>query len=76
MSEFHIIYVAIIVLSVLCGILGIAGGLAAMGGPRSGKSILILAALLSLCEIPLGVTLGVYTLVVLLPRSGQWNERA
>jgi hypothetical protein len=76
MSEFHIIYVAIIVLSVLCGILGILGGLAMAGGSRSGRNILILAALLSLSELPLGITLGVYTLVVLLPRSGQVSERA
>jgi hypothetical protein len=70
MSEFHIIYVAIIVLSVICGVLGIIGGLGAMAG--GGRSILILAALLSLCALPLGITLGVYTLVVLLPR----NDRA
>jgi hypothetical protein len=70
MSEFHIIYVAIIVLSVICGVLGIIGGLGAMAG--GGRSILILAALLSLCELPLGITLGVYSLVVLLPR----NDRA
>jgi hypothetical protein len=76
MSEFHIIYGAIIVLSVLCGILGIVGGLAATGGGRSGRSVLILAALLSLSEIPLGITLGVYTLVVLLPRLGQSIEYA
>jgi hypothetical protein len=76
MGEFHIVYVALIVLSVLCGVLGILGGLAAMGGGGSGRSILILAALLSLSEIPLGITLGVYTLVVLLPRSGQVSERA
>lgn len=75
MSEFHIIYVAIIVLSVLCGVLGIVGGLAMMGGARSGRSTIILAALLSLSEIPLGITLGVYTLVVLLPRPGQFSER-
>jgi len=77
MSEFHIIYVAIIVLSVLCGVLGIVGGLAMMGGQRSGRSVLILAALLSLSEIPLGITLGVYTLIVLLSMSSrQSNEQA
>ena len=74
MSEFHIAYVAIIVLSVLCGLLGILGGLAMMGSARSGRSTIILAALLSLSEIPLGITLGVYTLVVLLPRSGQLSQ--
>jgi hypothetical protein len=75
MSEFHIIYVAIIVLSVLCGLLGIIGGLAMMAGARSGRSVIILAALLSLSELPLGITLGVYTLVVTLPRSRQLSER-
>jgi hypothetical protein len=75
MSEFHIIYVAIIVLSVLCGLLGIIGGLAMMAGARSGRSMIILAALLSLSELPLGITLGVYTLVVTLPRSRQLSER-
>jgi hypothetical protein len=75
MSEFHIIYVPIIVLSILCGVLGIAGGLAMMGG-KSGRGILILAGLLSLSELPLGITLGVYTLIVLLPRSGQVSDRA
>jgi hypothetical protein len=69
MSEFHIVYVAIIVLSVICGVLGILGGLASMSGSGAGRSTLILAALLSLSEIPLGITLGVYTLVALLPRS-------
>jgi hypothetical protein len=76
MSEFHIIYVAIIVLSAICGLLGIVGGLAMIGGTQSGRSTIILAALLSLSEIPLGITLGVYTLVVLLPRSRQLSDRS
>jgi hypothetical protein len=77
MSEFHIIYVAIIVLSVLCGLLGILGGLAMTGGQGSGRSVLILAAFLSLSEMPLGIALGVYTLIVLLPmRFTQTGERA
>jgi hypothetical protein len=76
MSEFHVIYVAIIVLSVVCGILGILGGLAIMAGARSGRSTIILAALLSLSEIPLGITLGAYTLVVLLPRPGELRNRS
>jgi len=76
MSEFHIIYVAIIVLSALCGVLGILGGLAMMGGQGSGRGILILAAFLSLSEMPLGIALGVYSLIVLLPmRSAQMSDR-
>ena len=67
MSEFHIVYVGLIVLSVLCGVLGLLGGLAMAGGQGSGRSVLILAAFLSLSEMPLGIALGVYTLIVLLP---------
>ena len=67
MSDFHFVYVLMIILSILCGILGIIAGLALMAGSRSGRGVALLAALLSLCEIPLGITLGTYTLVVLLP---------
>ena len=77
MSEFHFVYVGLIVLSVLCGILAILGGLAMAGGQGSGRSVLILAAFLSLSELPLGIALGVYTLIVLLPtRFAQTSERA
>lgn len=76
MNEFHMVYVAIIVWSILCGVLGIVGGLAMVSGQRSARSILVLAAFLSLSELPVGITLGVYTLIVLLPRSGQVSDRA
>lgn len=76
MSEFHFVYVGIIVLSILCGVLGILGGLAMLSGARSGRGVLVLAAFLSLSEIPLGITLGVYTLIVLLPRPRQFSEHA
>jgi hypothetical protein len=67
MSVFHFIYTAIIVLSVVVGILGIVAGLAMMGEQRSARGISVLTAFLSLCDIPLGITLGTYTLIVLLP---------
>ena len=81
MSEFHFVYVGLIVLSVLCGVLGLLGGLAMAGGQGSGRSVLILAAFLSLSEMPLGIALGVYTLIVLIPiriaqASGQTQRAA
>ena len=76
MSEFHFIYVALIILSVLCGVLGLIGGLAMAGGQGSGRSVLILAAFLSLSEMPLGIALGVYTLIVLLPMRVTQTQRA
>src|SRR5579864_6911057 len=67
MTDFHFVYVLMIILSVLCGILGILAGLALLAASGSGRSLALAAAFLSLCEIPFGLTLGTYTLVVLLP---------
>jgi len=70
MDVFRFIYIAMTVLSVICGILGLVAGLALLGRQPSGRILALLAGFLSLSSIPLGTTLGIYTLVVLLPRSG------
>jgi len=67
MSEFHLWYTCAIVLSVLCGIFGLLAGLALLGNGRPARTLALIAAFLSVSEIPLGTTLGIYTLVVLLP---------
>jgi hypothetical protein len=67
MSEFHIWYTCAIVLSVLCGIFGLLAGLALLGNGRPARTLALIAAVLSVSEIPLGTTLGIYTLVALLP---------
>jgi uncharacterized membrane protein HdeD (DUF308 family) len=67
MSEFHIWYTCAIVLSVLCGIFGLIAGLALLGNGRPARTLALIAAVLSVSEIPLGTTLGIYTLVLLLP---------
>ena len=64
---FHFLYTLMIVLSAVCGILGLIAGLALLAGQRSGRTLALLAGFLSLSNIPLGTTLGIYTLVVLLP---------
>jgi hypothetical protein len=66
MDLFHFIYALAIVISIVCGLLGIAGGVASMGSGRAGRGMLIVASLLALSEIPVGIALGVYTLIVLL----------
>jgi hypothetical protein len=72
MTDFHVFYVGMIALSVICGVLGIVAGLALLAGSGSGRVLALAAAFFSLCEIPLGLTLGTYTLIVLLPiRAGQ-----
>ena len=71
MSDFHIVYGVVIVLSVVCGIAGILAGIALAAGNESGRSLALAAAFLALWHIPFGLTLGIYTLVALLPwRAG------
>jgi hypothetical protein len=67
MGLFHFVYAASVVLSVVCGLLAIFAGLALLGGRAVGRQLTLFAAILSLCDIPLGITLGTFTLVELLP---------
>jgi hypothetical protein len=66
MSVFHFFYAFVIVLSTVCGVIGLLAGLALLSGWRSGRILALIAAFLSLSELPLGITLGVYTLILLL----------
>ena len=70
MSDFHLIYAGIVVLSILCGVLGLLAGLALLANQRSARMLALLAAFFSVSEIPFGTTLGIYTLVALL--SPHW----
>jgi hypothetical protein len=70
MDDFHIVYMGIVVLSFVCGVLGILTGLAFLASGRPVRKLALLAAFLSVSEIPLGTTLGIYTLIVLLPLRG------
>jgi len=71
MGWFHVSYALVIVLSAFAGILGVLGGAALLSGARSGRMLLLVAAFLSLSEIPVGLTLGVYTLLLFL----RWPPR-
>jgi hypothetical protein len=66
MDEFHIVYGFLIILSAVVGVLGVMSGLALLSGARAGRPLALFAAFLSLSSIPLGTTLGIYTLIVLL----------
>src|ERR1700676_518154 len=77
MGIFHFLYAAMIFLCIACGILGLVAGLALLGGHQSGRKLALIAAVLSLSDIPLGITLGIYTLVKLLPiRAAHVYERS
>jgi hypothetical protein len=70
MDDFHVVYMGIVVLTFLCGFFGILAGLALLANQRPARTLALLAAFLSVSEIPIGTTLGIYTLVVLLPLRG------
>jgi len=70
MSDFHVVYAGIVVLAFLCGLLGVLAGVALLGNQRPARMLALLAAFLSVSGIPLGTTLGIYTLIVFLPSHG------
>jgi hypothetical protein len=77
MGIFHFLYTFMIVLSIVCGLMGFVAGMALLGGHESGRKLALIAAVLSLSDIPLGTTLGIYTLVKLLPiRAAHVYERS
>jgi hypothetical protein len=66
MADFHIIYLAVEVWSAVTGLVSILAGLALLASQAAARWLALCAAFLSLSEIPLGITLGTYTLIVLL----------
>lgn len=66
MSYFHILYTFLVCISTLCGVLGILAGLGLIWAQSFGRVLAIAAAFLSLSEIPVGIALGIYTLIILL----------
>ena len=67
MDDFHLFYVAIVLYSIVCSVLGVLAGLALLTGWSSARVLALWAAFVALPELPLGLILGVYTIVRLLP---------
>ena len=67
MSLFHFLYLGVMIWSAATGVVGILAGVTLLSGQRSARPLAIAAALLSLSELPFGIALGVYTLVVVVP---------
>jgi hypothetical protein len=70
MGDFHLAYAGMVVLTILCGLFGVLAGLAFLANQRPARILGLVAAFLSVSEIPFGTTLGIYTLIVLLPLRG------
>jgi hypothetical protein len=65
MAIFHVLYIAAIIVTALSGIFGLLAGLALLAG-KSARTLSLTAAFLSVADLPLGTTLGIYTLIVFL----------
>ena len=66
MAVFHILYIAAIIVTALSSLFGLLAGLALLAG-KSARTLSLIAAFLSLHDLPLGTTIGIYTLIVTLP---------
>ena len=76
MTGFHLAYIGLVIYAVMCGLLGLAAGLALMGRGTNARSIAIPAALFSLPDLPLGVILGSYTLFFFSQSTARQAEKS
>jgi hypothetical protein len=71
MDYFHLFLGFAIVLGIVAGIVSIVAGLALMSGGESSRKLGLVAAFFGLINGPLGIALGAYTLVVLVPAGAR-----
>jgi hypothetical protein len=67
MDDFHVVYACVVIWAFASGILALVAAADFLGRRRSAPSVAILAAFLALPDLPFGVMLGVYTLILMLP---------
>ena len=76
MSAFRFFLVGIIALLIVTGAVAIFAGVSLAQGHASSRRLALIASFLGILSGPLGIALGVYTLILLLPRpSWQVYER-
>jgi hypothetical protein len=72
MSMFHFAMLAAVILAIVTAIFSFLAGIALMQGGRSGRMLALVASFLGLITGPLGIALGVFTIVIMLPQpAGQ-----
>lgn len=67
MDDFHLVYAIVIGWNIAIGIVALVAAADLLARRGSARAVAILAAFFALPELPFGVMLGVYTLIVLLP---------
>ena len=70
MADFHVFYAVIVVLSFVCGLIGLFAGLALVAKQGPGRKLALVAAISSVSDLPFGTTLGIFTLIAFLPLRG------
>jgi hypothetical protein len=71
MDDFHAFLILAIIVGTAAGIIAIIAGLALMSGGAAGPTLGIVAAFFGLIGGPLGIALGAYTLVRLVPADSR-----
>jgi hypothetical protein len=71
MNLFHAFLLFAIILGIVAGVVSIIAGLGLMSSGASARSLALVAAFLGLIGGPLGIALGAYTLVVLVPANAR-----
>jgi hypothetical protein len=64
MDVFHIVLIAAIALGILSAIFSFLAGVSLMGASRPNRTLVLVATFLGLIRGPLGIAIGVYTLVL------------
>jgi len=67
MADFHLLYLVMLVWAGLSGFVGLLAGIALLTARHAGTALVRLAAYLCVGDVPLGTTLGIYTLTVSRP---------
>jgi hypothetical protein len=71
MGLFHSFLIFAIILGIVAGVVSIIAGLGLMSSGTSARSLGLVAAFFGLTNGPLGIALGAYTLVVLVPAGAR-----
>ena len=71
MDAFHVFLIFLIILGIVAGVVSIIAGLTLMSGGQSARTLGLVAAFFGLTNGPLGIALGAYTLVVLVPANAK-----
>jgi hypothetical protein len=67
MAAFHILYIVAILVTALSGLFALMAGTFLLTAKPFARGFSLVAAFLSLSDLPFGTTLGIYTLIVFLP---------